>query len=183
MVNPPLITRECISPDNLPTIAALGTAKIAAIGPATATSLRRHGLRVDFLPARYVAEAVAEGFPAPAGQRILIARAADAREALPALLTARGAQVDVLPIYRMVIEEGALPELAGIDIITFTSSSTVRNFRARFSGEIDGVVIACIGQITARTARELGVRVDVVAEEYAIYGLVGALEEYLSSGV
>lgn len=159
-------------------IRALGTAKIAAIGPATAETIRRYGLRVDFMPDRFVAESVAEGFPDPTGQRVVIARAEEAREVLPELLTARGAEVDVLPVYRTEAEEGNLPDLAAIDIITFTSSSTVRNFRARYPEPVEGPCIAAIGPITAQTARDLGLRVDIEAEPYTVPGLLEALELY-----
>ena len=158
-------------------IRALGTAKLGAIGPATADSLRAHGLRVDFVPERFIAEAVAEGLPDPAGQRIVLLRAEEAREALPELLAARGASVEVVPVYRTEQEAGELPDMATLDAITFTSSSTVRNFRARVPGEVDAV-IACIGPITAQTAEALGLRVDIVAEEYTLAGLIQALEQH-----
>ncbi len=161
-------------------VRALGHAKLAAIGPATAESIRRYGLRVDFVPERFVAEAVAEGFPNPAGQRVVIARAEEAREALPELLTARGATVDVLPVYRTVPEDGEGPDLATIDVITFTSSSTVKNFRARYPGAIAGPVIACIGPVTAQTAREEGLSVDIEAAEFTIPGLVDALVRHFN---
>lgn len=156
-------------------IRALGDAKIAAIGPATAASLRDRNLRVDFTPSRFVAESVAEEFPDPAGKRIAIARAQEAREALPELLTARGAQVDEIPVYRTVMEDGETPDLPTIDAITFTSSSTVRSFRARYPGEIAGPIIACIGPITSQTAREMRLQVDIEPEEYTIPALVEAL--------
>jgi len=156
---------------------ALGTARIAAIGAPTAESLRQMGLRVDFQPEQAVGEAIAESFPAPAGQRIVIPQAEEAREALPALLTARGAQVDRLPVYRIVAEEGDSPALTDIDVITFCSSSTVKHFRARYPGEIDAV-IACIGPVTAATAKELGLRVDVEPAEATIPALVEALINY-----
>ncbi|MHB9132564.1 MAG: uroporphyrinogen-III C-methyltransferase [Armatimonadota bacterium] len=161
-------------------VRALGTAKIAAIGPATAESLQRYGLHVDYVPERFIAEAVAEGFPDPAGKKIVLLRAQEAREVLPELLTERDASVEVLPVYRTVMEEGEGPDLGEVDAITFTSASTVRNFRARYGGEINGPAIACIGPITAQTAREMGLRVDVEAEAYTIPGLVEALIRYFA---
>ena len=161
-------------------IRALGTARIAAIGQATADSLRRQGLRVDYLPERAVGESIAEGFPDPAGKHIVIPQAEDAREALPALLTARGAIVDRLPVYRTVAGEGELPELDGIDAITFCSSSTVQHFRARYPGEI-AAVIASIGPITSRTARELGLQVAVEPAESTIPALIDALSAYFAA--
>lgn len=162
-------------------IRALGAAKIAAIGPATAETARRYGLRVDFVPTRFVAEAVAEEFPDPRGQRIVIPRAEEAREVLPVLLEERGASVDVLPVYRTVPEDGAMPSLETIDAITFTSASTVRNFRQRYPGDIRGPMIACIGPITAQTARELGLQVDIEAEPYTIPALVDALVRHFTT--
>jgi len=161
-------------------IRALGQAKIAAIGPATADSLWKHGLRVDYIPERFVAEELAAEFPSPAGKRIAIVRAQEARETLPQLLEAHGASVDIIPVYHTMPEDGALPDIAALDAITFTSSSTVRNFRDRFPGEVHGPVIACIGPITAETARESGLPVDIEAEEYTIPALVDALIKYFS---
>jgi len=159
-------------------IRALGSAKIAAIGSATAEGLREHGLRVDFTPSRFVAETMAAEFPDPQGQRIVIARAEEARDVLPETLSAKGADVDIIPIYRTVAEEGEPVDLAQIDAITFTSASTVRYFRQRFPGEIAGPVIACIGPVTAQTAREEGLTVDIEAKVFNIPALVEALVEY-----
>jgi len=159
-------------------IRALGKAKLAAIGPATAASLQERNLRVDFIPSKFVAESVAEEFPDPIGRRILIARAEEAREVLPEMLRKRGAEVDEIAVYRTVMENGELPDFSTIDAITFTSSSTVRNFRARYPDEIAGPVIACIGPITAQTAREAGLQVHVEPKQYTIPALVEALNEY-----
>jgi uroporphyrinogen III methyltransferase/synthase len=158
-------------------IRALGHARIAAIGPATARTCRERGLRVNFMPERYIAESVAEEFPDPTGQRIVIARAEEAREVLPDLLMARGAQVDVILVYRTIAEDAELPDLGEMDAITFTSSSTVRAFRQRYPGAIAGPRIACIGPVTADTAREVGLPVDIVADPYTIPALVEALAE------
>jgi uroporphyrinogen III methyltransferase / synthase len=174
-------------------VRALGPAKLAAIGPATADSLRAYGLRVDYVPEQFVAEAVVAGLTAEgvSGQRILIPRAADAREVLPHSLREAGAVVDEVGAYRTIADTEAaadvrkLLEKGGIDVITFTSSSTVRNFLER-SGlqnsleKLDGVTIACIGPITARTAEEYGLKVDVLAQEYTIPGLVQALSDYFA---
>lgn len=159
-------------------IRVLGKAKLAAIGPATAASLQERNLRVDFIPSKFVAESVAEEFPDPIGRRILIARAEEAREVLPEMLRKRGAEVDEIAVYRTVMENGELPDLSTIDAITFTSSSTVRNFRVRYPDEITGPVIACIGPITAQTAREAGLQVHVEPKQYTIPALVEALNEY-----
>lgn len=162
--------------------------RLGAIGPATAAALAQRGLKADFVPGEYRAEAVVEGLLklGAAGARVLIPRALEAREVLPEELKAAGAEVEVVPAYETVTDESGAGELnqmlkAGeIDIITFTSSSTVRNFASLLDGLSltdmpDTVTVACIGPVTAATARELGLRVDVVAGEYTIPGLVKAL--------
>ncbi|MHB9024825.1 MAG: uroporphyrinogen-III C-methyltransferase [Armatimonadota bacterium] len=161
-------------------IRALGAAKIAAIGPATAESIRRFGVRVDFIPERFVAESVVEGFPEPEGKQVVIARAEEAREVLPDLLAARGATVDVLPVYRTVADDCALPEMSSLDVITFSSSSTVQNFRRQHPEEVVGPAIACIGPITAETARGQGLRVDIEPADYTIPALVEAIIHYFA---
>lgn len=162
-------------------IRALGKAKLAAIGPATAASLQERNLRVDFIPSKFVAESVAEEFPDPTGKRILIARAQTAREALPSLLCKRGAEVDEVAVYRTVMENCELPDLSDVDAITFTSSSTVHNFRERYPYKITGPVVACIGPITAQTAREAGLQVHIQPKQYTIPALVEALKEYFTN--
>jgi len=158
-------------------IRALGAAKIAAIGPGTADSLHLHGLHVDFIPSRYVAECFAAEFPDPAGRHLIIPRAEDAREVLPEMLSARGAHIEEVPVYRTEAAEGDAPDLRDIDVITFASSSAVHNFRRRYPGDVRPA-IACIGPITAATIREHGLRDDIVAADYTIPGLVAALELY-----
>lgn len=164
-------------------IRSLGSAKLAAFGPATADSLNALGLSVDYVPTEFVAEAVLAGFPDdPGGKRILIPRAEVAREVLPEELAARGAKVTVLPVYRTVPDAEGADDLKArfqdgeVDAVTFTSSSTVRNFHAAV-GEVpmDGVTVACIGPVTAETATELGYRVAVMAETFSVPGLVDAL--------
>jgi len=163
---------------------ALEGVRVAAIGPATAHALRERGVTADFVPAKYVAEEVAAGLGDVHGQRFLLPRADLAREALARLLREAGATVDEIVAYRTVVGEGGsdvrgMLERGEIDAVTFTSSSTVRYFLQRIGPEatrlLDEVVIACIGPITARTARELGLQVDVLAEEYTVEGLVRAL--------
>lgn len=169
-------------------VRALGGARIAAIGPETARAAESIGLRVDFIPSRFVAEQVAAEFPEPvAGKRIFIPRAREAREHLPELWRSQGATVDVLPVYETVSDDrgaAALRErlLRGtVDTLTFTASSTVRSFRKLFPAvNLEGVSVACIGPITAETARAEGLQVDAVADEYTIPGLVSALERLYS---
>jgi uroporphyrinogen III methyltransferase/synthase len=173
---------------------AFAGVRIAAIGPATAQSLAMRGLRADAVPEEYVAEAVVEalrGQIAP-GDRVLLPRAESARAELVRGLEAMGAAVDEIPIYRAAVPSEASPEVlaelrAGrIDVVTFTSSSTVRNLLAMLGdppgGGLERPLIACIGPITAQTARELGLRVDVVAEEYTVEGLVAALRDEFAGG-
>ncbi|HEU5082604.1 MAG TPA: uroporphyrinogen-III C-methyltransferase [Acidimicrobiales bacterium] len=163
---------------------AFGPAKVAAIGPGTADALREGNIAADLVPERFVAEGLLEVFPDPpaAGGRVLIARAAEARDVLPETLRDRGWHVDVVEAYRTVAGEPTPAELAavaGADVVTFTSSSTVRNFLA----VCDTVppVVACIGPVTAATARELGLTVDVEAAEHTIDGLLDALVHHLSA--
>jgi uroporphyrinogen-III synthase len=162
-----------------------GNAKLAAIGVATGERLRRNFIEPDFIPDEFVAEGVINGLRSfgMAGKRILIPRAEIARTALPDGLRALGATVDVVPVYRtipgtpdpLVIDRIDAGE---IDVITFTSSSTVVNLMDMFDGDpcrLKDAVIACIGPITAETAREHGMKVSIVPEEYSIPGLIDAL--------
>jgi uroporphyrinogen III methyltransferase/synthase len=162
--------------------------RLGAIGPATAAALERRGLKLDFVPPEYRAESVIDGLLALGvqGSRVLIPRAKEAREVLPEKLAEAGVEVEVVTAYETQRDDsgaaGMKDMLLGgeIDIITFTSSSTVKNFAALLDG-MDlsqlpaSVTIACIGPVTADTARELGLKVDVMAEEYTIPGLVKSL--------
>lgn len=158
--------------------------RIGAIGPATAKAIEQFGIKVDFVPSRFVAETVVEEFPeSPSGRRILIPRAEKAREVLPERLRQLGASVDVVASYETEIEDSDTPRIktmlasGNIDIITFTSSSTVRNFIELVGTEsvTTNVIIACIGPVTAQTAEELGLKPHVVADEYTVKGLISAL--------
>jgi uroporphyrinogen-III synthase len=162
-------------------------AKIAAIGPATARALAERGVRAVFIPEEYVAEAIVDGIGDVAGQWILLPRADIAREALAVELGQRGAIVHEIAAYRTLPaapDPRGLGELRrGVDAITFTSSSTVRNFVAlvgQFAKLPNRPAIACIGPITAQTARDVGLTVDLVADEYTSDGLVSALANYFS---
>ncbi|MHB1133998.1 MAG: uroporphyrinogen-III C-methyltransferase [Chloroflexota bacterium] len=174
---------------------AFGSCRLAAIGPATAAALAQYGLRADYVPTEFVAEAVAAGLRRHgiAGKRVLLARAAQARPLLAEQLRAAGAEVDDVALYDTVLplsvpaEALALLRAGEFDALTFTSSSTARHFVALL-GETDlaamlaKTTVACIGPITAATARELGLRVDVQAQEYTIPGLVRALENHYAKG-
>ncbi len=162
---------------------------VAAIGPATAQALRNRGIRPDFVPEEYVAEAIVPGLGDLHGKAILLPRAEIARKALTAELESRGAIADEIPVYRTLParpDPQTLQELRnGVDFATFTSSSTVRNFMEFFGDSacerLEGAAVACIGPITAETARASGLRVDIVASEYTIDGLVDALVRYCQS--
>lgn len=164
---------------------ALGSCKLGAIGPATAQALVDRGFRPDFRPQEDIAERVLEEFPEnPQGLKILIPRAQKAREILPEGLRQRGAQVEVLPLYRTEIPSSPLQEEARrrleqgeIDYITFTSSSTVQHFVQIFGKTLPSHTrVACIGPITAETARSLGLKVHIVPEkEYTLSTLISAI--------
>jgi uroporphyrinogen III methyltransferase/synthase len=168
-------------------------ARIAAIGPATAERVREVGLRVDVVPREFRAEAlIGELAGELADQRVLIPRARVAREILPERLRESGAEVVVPPAYESVPSSEGKNELAKrlkggeVDCVTFTASSTVENFVGAFGeGEagrlLAGVRIACIGPITAETARGHGIRVDVEAREYTISGLIEAVVDLFAA--
>ncbi|UCC59801.1 MAG: uroporphyrinogen-III C-methyltransferase, partial [Dehalococcoidia bacterium] len=162
--------------------------KLCAIGPATAEALERHGLVVDLVPQEYRAEAIADSLQSIgiAGQNILLPRAEAAPPELVTRLTQLGARVDEIAVYRTVPPRGASGEgrqklIAGeIDFTTFTSSSTVRHLVTLLGSEWEAVnrtKVACIGPVTAAAAADLGVRVDIVAGEHTIPGLVQAIIE------
>ncbi len=162
--------------------------KVCAIGPATASALRRAGVRPDFIPKKYIAEGVLEAladFPLE-GRRVLIPRAAVARDLIPRELERRGARVDVVEAYRTVLPEGsanAARQLArhGADLVTFTSPSTVQNFARLLPQGLPGVKAATIGPITTTAARQAGWDVAVEAQEYNIRGLVKAIVRYFTA--
>jgi uroporphyrinogen III methyltransferase/synthase len=158
---------------------AFGTARVAAIGPGTADALRTYNVEADLVPPEFVAESLLGAFDDGPG-RVLLPRAAVARDVLPDGLRARGWDVDVVEAYRTVrpaIDHQALDSVATADAITFTSSSTVVNFVEVAGTARVPQIVACIGPITAEAARRAGLRVDVVAGEHTIAGLVDALGE------
>ena len=170
---------------------ARGAARVAAIGPATAAALAEQGVAVDLVPEEYVAEGILAALGEVAGQRLLLARADIARQALAHELRARGAVVTEVAAYRTVTQPIPLELLRAalmpdetrqrVDAITFTSSSTVRGFLGSLAAAgmqpaaLDGIALAAIGPITAQTLREDGLEPTLVAEEYTIPGLVRAL--------
>ena len=169
---------------------ALGGVRLAVIGPGTARALQEHGIRADYMPESYVAEALAAGL-APmltAGDRALLPRAEGGRSVLIEELQKAGASVDEVLLYRAApgedVAERAKEVFAeGVDAATFASSSTVRGLVDALGGDtaaVNGCAVACIGPVTAETARGLGVRVDAVGEEYTIPGMVAALEGWFA---
>ncbi|HWM54938.1 MAG TPA: uroporphyrinogen-III C-methyltransferase [Solirubrobacterales bacterium] len=160
---------------------ALAGATVAAIGPGTARALAEHGIAADVVPERFVAEALVEALAdvEVAGSRILVARAAEARDVLPEALRERGAEVDVVALYETVREQPAAEAVEaaqGADYVTFTSSSTVRNLTEALGDRFPrGARVVSIGPVTTEAARDAGLEVDVEAERHDIDGLVAAL--------
>jgi uroporphyrinogen III methyltransferase/synthase len=150
---------------------------VAAMGPGTAAALEVRGVAADVVPDEYIAESLLEALPVGPG-RVLLPRAAVARDVLPRGLAAKGWAVDVVEAYRTEPEVPSAADLdaaASADAITFTSSSTVTNFLATVGADLLPPVIACIGPVTADTARAAGLSVNVVATTSTIDGLVEAL--------
>ena len=180
---------------------ALAGTKVASIGPATTAALRRKGIVADLVPERYVAESVAEaliGAGVGEGSKVSILRAAAARDALPGLLEEAGATVDVVAVYDTVAPENneaadraaKLLREGAVDAVTFTASSTVRNFCALLeerlqedetaSGLLEGAAAISIGTITSGTLADYGIPVAAEADPFTIPGLVDALCAYMN---
>lgn len=162
--------------------------ELVAIGPATQAALENYGLRVSFVPEEYRAERIIEGLASRVlpGQSVLLARAEEARDILPESLKALGADVWDVPAYRTIVGQANKKELKTllrdnmIHAVTFTSSSTVRNFLKLLDDDLsllEGVKLFSIGPITSDTARELGLTIHREAKKYTIKGLVQALVE------
>ena len=174
----------------------LGGARVAAIGPGTARGLEARGIRPDQVPSEYRGEAVAAGVLAAhggtlSGVRVLLPRAAVARDVLPDTLREAGAEVDVVAAYRsLTLGDAEAARMRGliaepaVDVVTFTASSTVKNLVAMvgdgFAEQLAPLTVASIGPITTETAREMGIRVDVTATEYTNAGLVHALTDHFA---
>ena len=175
------------------TWAAIARKRVAAIGPATAEALAEHGVRVELIPAEYRAEALVEGLRRVVGpgDRVLLPRAKETRDVLVVELRRLGVTVTEVPAYQTRrIEDGVVrlrEALASgsIDAVTFTSSSTARNFAEQFSEDERSawrgrIAVASIGPITAATAAEYGLSTDVMPSEYTIPALARALADYFS---
>jgi uroporphyrinogen-III synthase len=166
----------------------LGHLQVAAIGPATKKALESRGMKVQVVPEQYIAESVVRRLRKQVkGRRVLLVRAKVARDVIPRDLRAAGARVDVVEAYETVIPQASRSRLRAAlansrrapDVITFTSSSTVRNFLDLLghdhSAVLKDVRLASIGPVTSSTLEELGLRVDIEARRYTIPGLIQAI--------
>ena len=171
---------------------AMAGTTIGAIGPATAQALAKRGIAADFVPSRPVSEAVVQELSSRdwKGVSVLLPSVDIGRDELEKGLAGMGATVNRLAAYRNVPVKG-VGDLAknafhdGVDVVTFTSSSTVRNLVDMLDGDrsaLEASFIACIGPVTAATCRELGLRVDLEATEHTVEGLVDALANHFASG-
>lgn len=179
-VNAVIVTlKDCVP-------AAFGATKVAAVGPKTADALRIHGIEPHFIPLEFIAEAIVSGLGDLRGQRVLLPRAELASPELPAAIQAAGGSPEEIIVYKTLPAQRE-PDLltdfmAGRGVITFTSASAVVNFTAflrhnhltwdDFSGDL---LTACIGPVTARTARDAGCRNVMVAKDYTTDGLIDIL--------
>ena len=203
-------SRAASASKSKPALAAGGPLlRIAAIGPATKKAIEQRGMKVDVVPKEYVAESVVRSLKKKVkGKRVLLVRAKVARDVIPRELSKAGAHVDVVEAYETVVPNSSRARLRAAlknskkrpHVVTFTSSSTVRNFvellgsrRAIKSAqavrgrgrprhiELDGVRMASIGPVTSATLRELGLPVDIAAKEFTIPGLIKAIVEAVAS--
>jgi uroporphyrinogen-III synthase len=164
--------------------------RIAAIGPATKKAIEERRLAVHVVPEEYIAESVVESLRSEIkGQRVLLARARVARDVIPTELRQLGAEVDVVEAYETLVPAASRSKLRALfgspsrrpSVVTFTSSSTVRNFvdlvgeKTALAASRQGTRFASIGPVTSSTLRELGLPVDIEASEYTIAGLIAAL--------
>ncbi len=167
-------------------LATLNKIQVAAIGSATSSALKQTGKTPDYVPSEYISELIVPGLGDLRGKRVLLPRADIASKKLPTRLRELGAVVDEVVAYRTVIPRDLTPQRLksvlsdGVDLVTFTSPSTVRNL-ARVVGDRDlerflrNVKIACIGPVTVGAAKELGLTVEVVAKNHTIGALVEAI--------
>ena len=198
------LTRAAGGANRIAASAAEGL-RIAAIGPATQKAIEQHGAKVDVVPKEYVAESVVRSLRRRVkGKRVLLVRAKVARDVIPRELRRAGAQVDVVEAYETVVPEASRRRLQAAlksrrrypYVVSFTSSSTVRNFVALLGGPravglalhaVGGheclphtppytrLQMASIGPVTSATLREVGLRADISAKEFTIPGLVDAI--------
>ena len=158
-----------------------GRVTVAAIGPGTARALARVGIAADIVPENFVAESLVESLAEVevSGKRVLVARAAEARDVIPEHLSNRGAEVDVVSLYETVREQPsteAIEAAQTADYVTFTSSSTVRNLTEALGDRFPrNARIVSIGPVTSEAAHTAGLKVDLEAERHDIDGLVEAV--------
>jgi len=172
--------------------------RVAAIGPATKKAIEQRGLRVDVVPEEYVAESVVSSLSAEVkGKRVLLVRAKIARDVIPTELRKAGAQVDVVEAYETIVPAASRARLRAVmknpkkrpHVVTFTSSSTVKNFvallgadsRETIKAKIRGLLTSSIGPVTTATLKESGLNVDIEAKEFTIPGLVAAITRTFES--
>jgi uroporphyrinogen-III synthase len=172
--------------------------KTVAIGPATKKAMLKQGMAVSVMPEEYVAESVVKALRRSVkGKRVLLVRAKVARDVIPNELRKAGAQVDVVEAYETVVPAASKKKLRAAlknarkrpEVVTFTSSSTVKNFvallglrggrKGKRPAMLEGVLLASIGPVTSATLREVGLDADVEADPYTIPGLVEAIEQGL----
>ena len=161
--------------------------RIAAIGPATRKAIEQRGVKVDVVPKEYVAESVVRSLRRRVKEkRVLLVRAKVARDVIPRELRKAGAHMDVVEAYETVVPQASRRRLQSAlanprrrpQVVTFTSSSTVRNFVSLLGSRqmsLEGIRLASIGPVTSSTLRELGLRADISAKEFTIPGLVDAI--------
>jgi uroporphyrinogen-III synthase len=162
--------------------------QIAAIGPATKKAIVKHGLKVKMVPEEYVAESVVKGLRDKVnGKRVVLIRAQVARDVIPEQLRSAGAEVDVVEAYQTVVPERSRVRLRALmrnaarrpHIVTFTSSSTAKNFAELLgnvkAGSLNRVQFASIGPVTSATLRELRMPVAIEAREFTMGGLIRAI--------
>ena len=167
---------------------SLAGVRIAAIGPATKKAIEQRGWKVDVVPKEYVAESVVRSMRAKVkGKRVLLVRAKVARDVIPKELRRAGAEVDVVEAYETVVPQASRRRLQAAlknpkrrpHVVTFTSSSTVKNFAALVGARqlrtLAGVRMSSIGPVTSATLREFRLPVDISAKEFTIPGLVAAI--------
>lgn len=169
---------------------SLANLRIAAIGPATKKAIEQRGIKVNVMPKEYVAESVVRSLKSKVkGKRVLLVRAKVARDVIPRELRKAGAHVDVVEAYETVVPMSSRTRLRSAlknlnrrpHVVTFTSSSTVKNFWELLgvpqaaARHLDGTRMASIGPVTSSTLRELGLPVDIAAKEFTIPGLVAAI--------
>ncbi len=168
--------------------------KICAIGPMTARAVLDENIGVDLTPREFIAEAVIDALSKEGikGKKFLLPRAAVARDVIPVEIKKHGGKIDVVDAYRTIAPRKRASEIkeeflaGGIDVVTFTSSSTVKNFvsiigKRSLKEILKGTKVACIGPVTADTAREFGITVDIMPKNYTIDGLTEEMERFYST--